>query len=82
LEQKKWMSAARALKQRDREVVGRDDDPAIVIEHPGESITPALGEVVAFDGIPDAHQRMGGGVEVFGNRVALVGAPEQGLGAT
>jgi hypothetical protein len=39
-------------------------------------------EVVPFDGIPDAHQRMGDGVEVFGNRVALVGAPAPGLGAT
>jgi crotonyl-CoA carboxylase/reductase len=141
--QKEWMSAARAFKQRYREVLGRGDDPAIVIEHPGEStlptsmflcrrggmvvicagttgysatldlrylwvlqkrlqgshgtndaqahaynrliaegeITPALGEVVAFEGIPDVHQRMADGVEVFGNRVALVGAPEKGLGA-
>jgi crotonyl-CoA carboxylase/reductase len=142
-EQKAWMQSARAFKQRYREVLGRGDDPAIVIEHPGEAtlptsmflcrrggmvvicagttgysasldvrylwvlqkrlqgshgtndeqaraynelvagseITPALREVVAFEEIPDAHQRMGDGVEVFGNRVALVGAAAPGLGA-
>lgn len=141
--QKGWMSSARAFKKAYRDALGRSDDPAIVIEHPGEAtiptsvflcgqggmvvicagtsgysatldlrylwvpqkrlqgshganddqaeaynqllidrkITPALGEVVSFDGIGEAHQAMGDGVNVFGNRVALVGAPERGLGA-
>ena len=139
--QKEWMKAARGLKQRYREVLGRNDDPAIVVEHPGEStmptsiflcrrggmvvicagttgysatldlrylwvlqkrlqgshgtndeqaraynqliidgkITPALGEVVPFDSIPDVHQKMADGIDVFGNRVALVGASAPGL---
>ncbi|MDO8210175.1 crotonyl-CoA carboxylase/reductase [Conexibacter sp. CPCC 206217] len=44
-------------------------------------IDPAVGEVLPFEGIPAAHADMGAGVAVFGNRVALVGAPEPGLGA-
>lgn len=43
-------------------------------------ISPALGQVVPFAEIPDAHQAMGDGVAVFGNRVALVGAADPGLG--
>lgn len=45
-------------------------------------IDPALGDLLSFDQIGRAHQEMGDGVEVFGNRVALVGAPEPGLGAS
>lgn len=44
-------------------------------------IDPALGEVVPFEQIGQAHYEMGEGIEVFGNRVALVGAPTTGLGA-
>jgi crotonyl-CoA carboxylase/reductase len=43
-------------------------------------IDPALGQVVEFDEIPHVHYEMGEGVDVFGNRVALVGAPTRGLG--
>jgi crotonyl-CoA carboxylase/reductase len=44
------------------------------------AIEPGLGRVISFDDIPDAHSRMGRGVDVFGNVVALVGAsdPESG----
>lgn len=45
-------------------------------------VTPVLGEVVPFDAIPDADQRMGDGIDVFGNRVALAGASAPGLGTT
>ena len=45
-------------------------------------IDPALGEVLRFDEIGRAHHDMGEGIEVFGNRVALVGAPETGLGSS
>jgi crotonyl-CoA carboxylase/reductase len=45
------------------------------------AIDPGLGEVVAFAEIGRAHQDMGDGVNVFGNRVALVGACEPGTGA-
>jgi crotonyl-CoA carboxylase/reductase len=137
--QKEWTSSARAFASRFRDVLGRKQDPAIVIEHPGETtlptsrficarggmvvicagttgysatldvrylwvhqkrlqgshgtndeqakaynqllidrkIGPALGEVVPFEGIGVAHQNMGEGVAVFGNRVALVGAREE-----
>jgi crotonyl-CoA carboxylase/reductase len=43
-------------------------------------IDPCLGEVYSFKGIGQAHYDMETGEEVFGNRVALVGAPETGLG--
>jgi crotonyl-CoA carboxylase/reductase len=43
-------------------------------------IDPALGEVLRFDQIPQAHYDMGEGIEVFGNRAALVGAKHPGLG--
>lgn len=44
-------------------------------------IDPSLGEVLSFEEILAAHYQMGEGQRVFGNRVALVGAPEPGLGA-
>ena len=139
--QKEWMASARAFQAKFREVLGRKEEPAIVIEHPGEStlptsvhlcrrggmvvicagttgysatldlrylwvhqkrlqgshgtndeqaraynqllidreIGPALGDVISFEEIPQAHQDMGDGVGVFGNRVALVGAAGPGL---
>ncbi len=40
------------------------------------AIDPGLGRVICFDEIGDAHARMGAGVDVFGNVVALVGAPD------
>jgi crotonyl-CoA carboxylase/reductase len=46
------------------------------------TVDPALGEVLPFDEIGRAHYEMGEGIEVFGNRVALVGAPTTGLGRT
>ncbi|MFQ5407736.1 MAG: crotonyl-CoA carboxylase/reductase [Anaerolineales bacterium] len=44
-------------------------------------IDPCLGEVYAFEDIGKAHADMEAGKAVLGNRVALVGAPERGLGA-
>ncbi len=43
-------------------------------------IDPCLGSVYSFEDIGQAHYDMEAGLEVFGNRVALVGAPEKGLG--
>lgn len=43
-------------------------------------IDPGLGSVIGFEEIPAAHQEMGEGANVLGNRVALVGAAEPGLG--
>ncbi len=43
-------------------------------------LDPSLGKVYTFDEIGQAHYDMEQGQEVFGNRVALVGAPEPGLG--
>jgi crotonyl-CoA carboxylase/reductase len=43
-------------------------------------IDPCLGQVYAFDEIGQAHYDMEQGEAVFGNRVALVGAPRPGLG--
>ena len=43
-------------------------------------IDPALGSVVSFADIPQAHAAMGRGENVFGNVAALVGAPTPGLG--
>ena len=43
-------------------------------------IDPCLGEVYRFEDIGQAHAEMEEGRVVFGNRVALVGAPEKGLG--
>ena len=44
-------------------------------------IDPALGQVGTFEDIPKMHFEMAEGIEVFGNRVCLVGASRPGLGA-
>jgi crotonyl-CoA carboxylase/reductase len=44
------------------------------------TIDPCLGKLYRFEEIPDAHDEMERGVDVFGNRVALVGAARPGLG--
>jgi crotonyl-CoA carboxylase/reductase len=44
-------------------------------------IDPSVGHVYGFDEIGRAHQDMADGVDVRGNRVALVGTPEVGHGA-
>lgn len=44
------------------------------------AIDPCLGRVVSFAEIPDAHEAMAQGVDVFGNVVALVGAAGPGTG--
>ena len=44
------------------------------------AIHPALGEVLAFDQIPDAHQRMHEGHLALGNTAILIGAPTKGTG--
>jgi crotonyl-CoA carboxylase/reductase len=43
-------------------------------------IDPCLGQVYSFEEIGQAHYDMEEGEVVFGNRVALVGAAESGLG--
>jgi len=43
-------------------------------------IDPCLGDVYSFEDIGQAHYDMEEGKKVFGNRVALVGASEAGLG--
>ncbi len=43
-------------------------------------IDPAVGKVYKFEEIGLAHYEMEQGEEVFGNKVALVGSPESGLG--
>ena len=43
-------------------------------------IDPCLGDVFSFADIGEAHYQMEAGVGGFGNRVALVGAAEPGLG--
>jgi len=43
-------------------------------------LDPCLGQLYAFDNIGQAHYDMQQGKTVLGNRVALVGAPEAGLG--
>jgi crotonyl-CoA carboxylase/reductase len=43
-------------------------------------IDPCLGKVYSFDDIGSAHYDMEEGKTVFGNRVALVGAPSEGEG--
>ena len=45
------------------------------------AVDPGLGEVLPFTELGRAHQEMGDGVNVFGNRVALVGAASTGTGA-
>jgi crotonyl-CoA carboxylase/reductase len=46
------------------------------------AIDPCLGRVLSFDEIPAAHEAMANGVDVFGNVVALIGAPTPGTGRT
>jgi crotonyl-CoA carboxylase/reductase len=43
-------------------------------------VDPCLGRTIAFADIGEAHAAMGRGEEVFGNVVALVGAPRPGMG--
>ena len=43
-------------------------------------IDPCLGKVRPFTEIPDAHEQMARGEEVFGNTACLVGAAEPGTG--
>ena len=43
-------------------------------------IDPCLGNVYSFEDIGAAHAGMEDGDDNLGNRVALVGAPEKGLG--
>jgi crotonyl-CoA carboxylase/reductase len=45
------------------------------------AIDPGLGEVMSFDEIGRGHYEIGAGIDVFGNRAALVGASTTGLGA-
>lgn len=40
-------------------------------------IDPCLGPVSPFDDIPQLHQKMGDGEDIFGNAVVLVGADDQ-----
>jgi crotonyl-CoA carboxylase/reductase len=44
------------------------------------AIDPAMGRVLRFDEIPQAHQEMGEGAQGLGNTSILVGAAEPGLG--
>ena len=44
-------------------------------------IDPCLGDLFSFEDIGKAHYEMEEGRGAFGNRVALVGAPEPGLGS-
>jgi crotonyl-CoA carboxylase/reductase len=45
-------------------------------------IDPCLGRTIAFTELPAAHAAMGRGDDVFGNVVALLGAPGPGTGAS
>ncbi|HLC02248.1 MAG TPA: crotonyl-CoA carboxylase/reductase [Anaerolineales bacterium] len=61
---------------------GSNDEQATAyndLVHSGK-IDPCLGHVYSFDNIGQAHFDMESGKETFGKRVALVGAPEKGLG--
>lgn len=63
---------------------GTNDEQAIAYNrllHEGK-IDPCLGQVYPFEGIGQAHADMEQGLEVFGNRVALVGAAGRGEGAS
>lgn len=44
------------------------------------TVDPVLGRVIPFRELPEAHSRMGRGMDVFGNTVALVGAPDPDSG--
>jgi crotonyl-CoA carboxylase/reductase len=43
-------------------------------------IDPCLGDVFQFEEIGRAHYEMEAGAGSYGNRVALIGAPEPGQG--
>jgi crotonyl-CoA carboxylase/reductase len=61
---------------------GTNDEQAIAFNKmltSGE-IHPALGEVLGFDEIPHAHQRMHEGDLALGNTAILIGAASKGLG--
>lgn len=45
-------------------------------------IDPCLGKTIGFEDLPQAHYEMGEGANVFGNKVALVGASQPGEGRT
>jgi hypothetical protein len=49
-------------------------------ESPSIGELPPVGKLYRFEEIPDAHDEMERGVDVFGNRVALAGACEPDLG--
>jgi len=62
---------------------GSNDEQALAynqLVYAGE-IDPCLGDVYSFEDIGKAHFDMEQGKVVFGNRVALVGAPKPGLGS-
>jgi crotonyl-CoA carboxylase/reductase len=61
---------------------GTNDEQAIAYNqliYDGQ-INPCLGKVYGFEDIGQAHFDMEEGKVVLGNRVALVGAPEEGTG--
>jgi crotonyl-CoA carboxylase/reductase len=61
---------------------GTNDEQAIAFNKmlTSGAIHPALGEVLAFDEIPHAHQRMHEGDLALGNTAILIGAASKGLG--
>jgi crotonyl-CoA carboxylase/reductase len=61
---------------------GSNDEQAAAYNHLvcDGKIDPCLGELYAFEDIGKAHYDMEQGKAAFGNRVALVGAPQPGLG--
>jgi crotonyl-CoA carboxylase/reductase len=61
---------------------GANDEQSYAYNHLVVSgkINPCLGKLYSFDDIPLAHYEMAEGIDVKGNRVALVGAVEPGLG--
>jgi crotonyl-CoA carboxylase/reductase len=61
---------------------GTNDDQARAYNrllHEG-AIDPCVGQVLSFEELPRAHHEMGEGIDVFGNRVVLVGAVQAGSG--
>lgn len=63
---------------------GTNDEQAIAYNDlvRAGGIDPCLGETIGFDDLPSAHYAMGEDEQVFGNKVALVGASEPGEGRT
>lgn len=61
---------------------GTNDEQAIAYNDLIRSgrITPSHTSTVRFEDIPQVHYEMGEGMNVFGNRVALVGAGDEGAG--